>query len=745
MSKNQMNRRNFIKLTSTGIISTIVLNEFNPLFAEIKSSGRNVSLLTKNLRKGVPSFCNLCPAQCGIIGFVDRKDWLAGIQGNPLHPNNRGKICPRGVAGMNLVHDPERQLFPLKRTGERGANKWKKISWEDAFVEISSKINESRNNGQDSKIVFNAEERYLTGLNRRFIKALGNSTIVPSTNFNDANKTYGQKITWGENYEIPDVENSDYILIFGANPFESHPFFINISQRIVEARMNNGAKLVTIDPRMSNTAGRSDEWLPIKPGSDAIVALAMANVILQKNLQDTNFINSWTNISVSELGNYLSQFTLQKAEQVSTIPAEKIERIAVEFASKNNSIAISGSGISKRSNGVQNERCVMLLNAIVGNIDKKGGFCLPKKFEIQDFSTDTDLQFETIEFYDKLAKGKTKVDIFISFLSNPAYETPASEQLTKTLKDESKVPYLVMIDHVLSETAMLADIFLPAATHLESWDISLAASFDFVPQVTIAKPVIQPFGESLPLHDIWLRLAKEIGGELADNLNYSNAEEYYREIAFQIPGFNSNGDFKKLKKYGTWRQESKRTFQTYRRNGFQTRTGKFEIVSTELQRQGKASLPSYMPINKNIELAKNHLFLIPFTANVMSQDMANAKWLSEISHDNAALINPKTARYMRIHDGQKVVIKSKAGEFELEVKTFQGIHPQVVAVRSGAGHWAYGNIAQAKKFKSADPDTSILWWEKHGNGENTNDVLELKVDALAGGISRDTIVEIEHS
>ena len=330
-------------------------------------------------------------------------------------------------------------------------------------------------------------------------------------------------------------------------------------------------------------------------------------------------------------------------------------------------------------------------------------------------------------------------------MSNPAYETPASEQLTKTLKDESKVPYLVMIDHVLSETAMLADIFLPAATHLESWNLSFAAAFDFIPQVTLAQPVISALGDSLPLHDIWLRLAKEIGGELADNLNYSNAEEYYREIAFQIPGFNSNGDFKKLKKYGTWRQESKRTFQTYRRNGFQTRTGKFEIVSTELQRQGKASLPSYMPINKNIELAKNHLFLIPFTANVMSQDMANAKWLSEISHDNAALINPKTARYMRIHDGQKVVIKSKAGEFELEVKTFQGIHPQVVAVRSGAGHWAYGNIAQAKKFKSADPDTSILWWEKHGNGENTNDVLELKVDALAGGISRDTIVEIEHS
>ena len=743
MSKNQMNRRRFLKLTSTGIVSTIVLNEFTPLFAEMKSSGKNVSLLTKNFRKGIPSFCNLCPAQCGIIGFVDQKNWLAGIQGNPHHPNNRGKICSRGIAGMNLVHDPERQLSPLKRMGKRGAGKWKKISWDEALSEVSSKLNQSRNNGKSSQIVFNAEDRYLTGLNRRFIKALGNPTIVPSTNFGDSNKSFAQKLTWGENYEIPDIENCDYILMFGVNPFESHPFFVSISQRLVDARMNNGAKLVTIDPRMSNTAGRSDEWLPIKPGTDGIVTLAIANVIMQENLHDRNFLNNWTNISTSELRNYLSQFTTKKAEKVSTIPAEKIIRIAKEFASKNFSVAISGSGISKRSNGVQNERCVMLLNAIVGNIDKKGGFCLPNKFEIEDFSADSNLQFESIEFYDKVANNKIKVDSYISVLSNPAYETPESEQVIETLKDENKIPFLLVIDHVMSETGMLADIFLPAATHLESWDVSFAASFDFVPQVTLAQPVIPALGDSLPLHDIWLDLAKKIGGEVAEDLNYKNAERYFYQTVSKIPGFNSDRDFKKLKKVGTWIADTKKEYQTYQRRGFKTRTKKFEIFSTELMRNGNPAFPEYVDNEKKLQ--KHQLFLIPFTTNVMPPDMANAKWLSEICHTNAALINPKTARNMRIHDGEKIIIKSKTGEIELEVKTFQGIHPEAVAVRSGAGHSSFGGVGQAKKFKSADPDTSILWWEKHGNGKNSNIILELKVDTLGQGISRDTVVEIQHA
>ncbi len=738
-----MNRRNFLKYASTGIVSSIVLNKFNPLFAEIASSGRNISFLSKNFRKGIPTFCNLCPAHCGILGFIDKKNWLAGIQGNPLHPNNRGKICARGIAGMNLVYDPERQLFPLKRSGARGQGQWKKISWDEALSEISSRLTNLIHTGREAEIVFNAEKSRLNGINKKFIKSLGRPTLVPSANYFDPNKATAQLATWGERSEIADVENSDYILIFGANPFESHPQFINISQRIIEAKFKNGAKVVTFDPRMSNTAGRSDEWLPIYPGADGIVALAMAQVILKNKLFDAEFITNWTNVSVSQLQNYLSAYTPEKAAAASEIEAAVIERIALDFASRKAPVAISGSGISQRVNGVDNERAIMLLNAVVGNIDKKGGYCLPRQFDVEDFESSHDLPLLLTDFFSDVERVKQPVDTFISILSNPVYESPHCEQVTAMLRDEKKVPLLVVVDHALSETASLADIFLPAATLMESWDLSFAPSFDFVAHVTIGQPIIHPFGDSLPVHDILLKLAQKMGGNLARKLDYRTMEDYIKEKLTELPGFDIKSDYKKIIENGIWSGEQKSQFQRFKRQNFKTKTGKFEIVSTELQQQGGSTFPDCLSNFNNSNLATNQLHLIPFTANVMPPDMANAKWLSEISHTNAALINPKTARRLRIQNNQKIKIKSKVGELEIEAKFFQGIHPKVVAIKNGSGHWAFGRVAQAKKFTSADPDTDILWWEKQGNGENPNILVDWQVDPVGKGHAwKSTVVTV---
>lgn len=744
MLEKNIDRRKFLKLTSTGFISTFVLNEFSPLFAEIASSGKNISFLSGEFRKGIPTFCNLCPAQCGIMGFVEGNR-LAGIQGNPQHPNNRGKICSRGIAGMNLVYDPQRLLFPLKRTGKRGQGEWTQISWKEALSAISTRLNQLRQQRKVSEIVFNAEQRYLKGITRRFLKALGQPTIVTSPNYDDPNKAYAQMITWGEPYEIPDVENSSYILLFGANPFESHPLYINLSQRIIEARLNNGAKLVTIDPRLSNTAGRSNEWIPIYPGTDSYVALAMANVIMENDLHDGEFINRWTNISVEELRSYLSQFSLEKAEEISTIPAQQIKQLAIDFATRKPSVAISGSGITKRRNGTQNERCIMLLNAVTGNIDKKGGFCLPRKFQLEDYSTKLDYDTKSVDFYKSLDSGDSRINVFISILSNPVYESPSVDLVTELMKSEEKVPFLVVIDQVMSETAMFADIVLPAATFIESWDISVAACFDFVPLITLGQPVIPAQGESKSLAEIWIRLAELLGGDIALNLVYNNIEDYVKEITVQVPGLTLGRDYNHLKQNGIWESNNKQAqYEIYKDEGFETGTGKFEIVSSQLRAKGQPELPQYIPEQGKISLKKNQLLLIPFTSNVMTPDLANAKWLSEINHTNSALINPNTARRLGIRDGQKIMLSSSGSDLEVQVKIFQGIHPKAIALCNGLGHWAYGKIAQAKKHESQDPDTKLLWWSKHGNGVNPNLLIEINLDPVGKGQSwKDTVVELK--
>ncbi|MFZ5518437.1 MAG: molybdopterin-containing oxidoreductase family protein [Candidatus Zhuqueibacterota bacterium] len=742
MIEQNLNRRKFIKYTSAGLFSTLFLNEFSPLFAEISSSGKNVSFLSEEFRKGTPTFCNLCPAQCGLIGFFEN-DWLMGIQGNPRHPNNRGKICARGIAGMNLVYDPNRPLTPLKRKGKRGAGSWEKISWQEALREIAERLRDSA--GRSGEIIFNSEERYLTGLSRRFIRSLGDARVITSPVFSDLNKNYAQKITWGARYEIPDVEHSDFILSFGANFFESHPLFVAISQRVIEAKMNNGARLVTVDPRMSNTAGRSAEWLPIMPGTDALLALTLANVIVQNQLHDADFIARWTNISASELQSYLSQFTPEKAESICTIPAQKIRELAIEFARRQHPVAVSGSGVTRRSNGVQNERSIMLLNAVVGNIDQKGGYCLPQKFDLSDFGAEDDLSHAPVDFYQALVEGREKIDALVSFHSNPVYDSASSDMMKELFSDESKVPFAVAIESAMSETATLADIVLPAATHLESWDLSVAPSYHFVPQVTLGQPAIAPRGESKSLAEIWILLASSIGGAAMKNLNYKHVEDYFKEIAAQVPGMNSAKDFDNLKKVGMWEPDNPgRSFVTYQKSGFATPSKKFEIASSELRRKGEFELPRYIPLQEPIQLSRNQLYLIPFTSNVMTPNTGNAKWLAEISHVNEAMINPRTAHKLGIRNGQKIRLKSKAGEIETEVRLSQGVHPRAIALRSGLGHWAMGNFALGKKVETADPDSAILWWEKQHNGVNTNILIEVQKDTLGLGLSeKDTIVSIE--
>lgn len=744
MLEQKIDRRKFLKYTSAGLFSTLFLNEFSPLFAEISSSGKNVSFLSKEFRKGIPTFCNMCPAQCGIIGFVER-DLLAGIQGNPAHPNNRGKICARGIAGMNMVYDPDRQLFPLKRKGKRGAGDWETITWQQALSEIGNRLNVLQRQGKSDEILFTSQERYLSGLAERFINTLKGAQVLASSVFSDPNKNYAQKTTWGENTEIPDVENSDYILSFGANLFESHPQFVNISQRIIEAKMNNGAKIVTIDPRMSNTAGRSDEWLPILPGTDAIVALAMANVIMQNNLHDAEFIGRYTNVSVSELGNYLSRFSPEIAGEISTIPAETIKSLSLDFASRRHPVAISGGGITRRSNGVQNERCVMLLNAIVGNIDKKGGFCLPRQFNLDEFSPDLNFPKVPADFYQTLSQGNSKIDTLFSFKSNPVFDEPNSDLMKELFSDESKISFTVAIDSVMSETALMADIFLPAATHMESWDISTAPSFDFLPQVALSQPVISPHGDSKSLAEIWILLAAYMGGEFARRLNYKNIENYVKEIVTQISGLTPSGDYDLLKKQGIWvKKNFTKQYEIYKTDRFKTRSGRFEIASTELRRKGEFELPTYVPLNKNVMLQRDHLYLIPFSSNVITPNVGNSKWLTEISHTNEALINPFTAHKLGIRAGHKITLKSATGEIEVEMRLFQGIHPSAIALRSGLGHWAYGKFAMGKKAESADPDSEILWWEKQHNGVNTNILIEIGKDAAGLGLSeKDTVISIE--
>jgi thiosulfate reductase/polysulfide reductase chain A len=728
---------------------------FHPLlalsaYAKEVWGGKQVSRHTKKFLKGIPSICQLCPARCGIIGFLEGNQ-LVKIGGNPKHPNNLGKLCARGLAGVNMEYDPDRITFPLIRIGERGKGQWERISWERAYSEIASRLKTIHQSGQKGDFVFQSEHKP-SGLIRRFLEAFGKTLVIEEDSLNFGNRNWGQWLTWGEDKGVPDVANSHYILNFGSNPYETHEYYTGFIGRLMEGRFQKKAKLVTFDVRLSYTAGNSAEWFPISPGTDGIVALAMANIIIKSNLHNKDFIQRWMNIPIPALAQYLSQYPPEMAEKISGVAASDIERIAKEFALSMPAVAISGRGVNGHFNGVYNERCIFLLNTVVGSIDIPGGYCLPKtyRFEEPDLKPfpqeEKGFDLEKVQvtpqkFISMVKSGKLTPKMYFIYESNPAYKNPESSLTSDVLKDEKLIPYMVVADSYMTETAAFADIVLPVANYLERWGVDSSPALDSIPFVALQQPIVPPFAKSVPLSDVCIGLAQRIGGDLRRNFKFNSTEEYIKRVVSRVEKLEQGGGLRYLKESGVWFDSNiKPRYRSYEVKGFNTPSGKIEIYSERLKRRRFHPLPTYEPIPGHGDL-KGKFVLVTVEPNVMGSKTGNFRWLAEIKHHNPAWINRDVAKQLHIEDGDRVKISTKIGSFITNARLTFGIHPRVVTIERNLGHWGYGHIARAKKFKSHDPNTELVWWEKEGNGISANMIVSGDSDPIGGGEAwNDTLV-----
>src|SRR3972149_1612820 len=297
-----------------------------------RPGGRSVSRTTGGARRAVPSTCLMCPARCGILGMVE-EGYLVKIEGNPQHPHNQGGLCARGLAGTNQVYNPDRLLYPLRSQGPRGQGRWQRISWEEALEELTGRLRGGLDSGRPHELALVGGLLEGTGgIPGRFLTAFGSPHAYPEMDLYRANQARAHELLWGQREGVPDVAHARYILNFGANPYESDPGFVPLAQRLVQAR-RQGARLITLDPRLSNTAVKSDEWFPLRVGSDGVVALALAHIILKEGREDRAFLREWTDATPERLRQHLAPFTPQRAQEESAIPVETLERLAREFVS----------------------------------------------------------------------------------------------------------------------------------------------------------------------------------------------------------------------------------------------------------------------------------------------------------------------------------------------------------------------------------------------------------------------------
>ena len=574
LSKSPITRRSFLKLGTALGATTLLTSCDSSLSGKIalRSGWEDYSEGGKK-REVIPSACWQCVARDSIVGYVE-EGRLMKIEGNPKNLRTNGRICAKGQAGINQVYDPDRVLYPLKRVGPRGGGQWQRIGWDEALGDIAARLKKLRDEGHPEKFMFHYGR--MKGSDAEILKhfmekVYGSKTIGGHTSICEGGKWTAQELVWGKHYDVNDMARTRFILNFGCNFFEAHTSHVPIAQRAAAA-VASGVPLVTFDVRLSNTAARSREWIPLKPGTDMAVLLAMAHVIIGERLYEKDFIEKWTNVTLSQLKEHVASYTPEWAEQVSTVPAATIQRIAKEYAKTRPSTLVTYRGAIAHYHGSDVERAAMMLEALVGNINIPGGRCQavgpkweypfpkpkgiePKKLKILDgvdtyaYPTHHVCQ-QTLKAIQEGSHGRPEV--YMTYGYNAAYVNGECAENIEILKDTSLIPFYVAVDPFMSESSELADIILPDATYLERWCLEDMPSYDMVTEFYIRQPLVKPLGEVREFPTVLFQLAKRIGGDVAEALPFASHEELVRAACEKTPAIQAVGGFEYMKAHGTY-------------------------------------------------------------------------------------------------------------------------------------------------------------------------------------------------
>lgn len=475
----------------------------------------------------VPTVCFNCESACGLLAYVDKTTYeVRKFEGNPVHPGSRGRNCAKGPATHNQTYDPERILYPLKRVGARGEGKWKRISWEEALEEIGAKMRESRQRRRDG-IMYHVGRPGEDHYTNRCITAWGVDGHNSHTNICSSGARAGYTLWGGFDRPSPDHANARTILLISSH-LETGHYFNPHAQRIIEGKMA-GAKLITFDPRLSNTASMSDVWLPTWPGSETTVLLAIANHLIQNNFYDKEFVRRWVNweetlgavgseqlsVNSSDLADAIrntqyapgsqegfalfdrllkslyAEFTFERAAAEAQVPVERIREAAEAVAKCEGKLATHTWRSASIGNlgGWQVARALFFLNVLTGSVGTPGGTSgnswnkfTPKPFASPPaFNAWNELHLPhewPLAHYEMsfllphfLEEGRGDVDVYFTRVYNPMWINPDGFLWLKHLRNEETIKCHVALTPTWNESAWFADYVLPMGHAGERHDL----------------------------------------------------------------------------------------------------------------------------------------------------------------------------------------------------------------------------------------------------------------------------------
>jgi anaerobic selenocysteine-containing dehydrogenase len=655
----------------------------------------------------VRSLCQSCSAGCGIsvrvmqgesVRTVDGQQkrvkavMAKKIEGNPDHPISMGGTCARGQASVQALYHPDRIQGPLKLTGPRGSGRYQSIPWKDAMQLLVAELQQLQATPQAVRFLAGRKDRGTLGtVIERFASSYGTTNVVSYEPFDPAPiRKAMEMVTGSARLPVVDFANAHYLLSFNANLFETFlsPVRYMYSYGMFrQGRPGIRGKFVQAEPRLSQTAACAEEWLPIKPGTEGLLALAMAHVIVAEQLHDKDFLAQATN-GFSEWSAALANYAPETVAPQVDVKADVIARIAREFATRRPSVAVGDS------RDVNSLVAIYALNALVGAYGKPGGILFdPEESESAPSAPPPDL-LSLIT-----AMGAKEVKALLVLDTNPLFTLPEQDKLRSAL---ASVPFIASFSSFLDETAGMADLILPNHHPLERWIDDVPEPGVGFPMRTLAQPVVQPRWETRDTGDVLLETAKTLGGKTAEALPFDNMAAAVKESFKAAHALNAgnvtdddfNAFYKKVAATGGWwdatyaeRQAKDPNAPKHKARGPRS---KIQFIAPAVIARTFAGDASQFPFQLHVypsqAFSDGRTSHLPWLQE-MPDPMTTVMWGSWVE------VNPQTAVTLGVHEGDVLKVSSPQGSLELPVYLYPGLRPDVIAIPVGQGHTQFGRYA----------------------------------------------------
>ncbi len=710
MTNTRVGRRDFLRL------SGLVGGAAGMQMMGLRLAG-SADLQAQTGDQWIPTCCNMCGGTTGILANVvngrvvkiepnsENPIGVANIYNDFVNLKATGaRMCPKGNAAIMALYDADRVKTPLRRKPgtARGAGQWDVISHEQAVQEIADKLAAIKSIDGPEKLVWFTEDNNFIKIQESFCNAYGTPNFLQHSNLCDVARKVAYQNTLGVGRPLPDLRNTRYMLIFGWNPMGAMKWAL--LPRIINDGLARGAKLVVVDPRCSETAARGRDyggrWVPIRPGTDGALALAMANVIIAENLYDSNFVANWT-VGFAAFSSLVKNRTPDWATGITGISADTIRTLAREVATTKPAVIDVWSGPGHHMNGTEGGRAIAMLAGLLGQVDAPGTLIIPEgkgpKFDVTPPATTLPPRVDGrgtkypfahssgvyVEARDAMISGISgdgkpyplKAAVFV--MQNFVFSVPNT---AKNLQALNKMELVVAVDTHLSETALMADYVIPGTVFLERTE--LLGQWVTFPVVALRQEVVPPLFGQKREYEFIQDLALKLGySAYPFNVPY----ETYLDDALKAGIGISLADLKTPSKYpgATW-------------IGFATPSKKFEFYSQQMLDKKLNPLPDYVP-TEDRPTTTYPLYLVNWKEALHTHSRTmNNRWLMEFHGENELWINTIRAQSLGIADGNNVIVENQFASARAKARVTERIHPDVVGMTHGFGHWGLGPVAKGK-------------------------------------------------